>query len=628
MYSEDKKLSTENLQLIKEQDLFKNIPEEYLITAIDKTEDIHLLKGEVAFRKGERYHKGVYFVIKGKIKLSSYNNYFITVCKSNLVGLSTFLGKTMYSMDAIAESDSDLLFINELCIYRLMEYSEEFRLKLIDAIKKRLIDLGNDFNIFKIDSTFKSVGNCVSAPIITIHTGKSVFEAVNIMNNHSISSLLVVTRKQNFKGLITAKTLMSKFVANIEKGSNIFEVEKYMDTNPLIFPPEFPIVEAITKMESLSITHALVEKNGKPIGIVSLNDLEKALCKNTTIYCSYIERMSSFDELKTIYSSLYLVANSLATTARVSREVLSALSSIHCSLHKKIFTATSDEFYEKENFKLSNYRYCMLSLGSSARKEMDLSPQISYALILDDNIDDEVFNKFQKFINKFLENITNIGYSVSICENQHINSNIVMRRKDWFKEIDSWTSKTYKNTKSCFSCAMDIAAFEGDVTLSWDIRNYIFKRVADRPSIIAHLISITPPVKVPVSQFGSFIVEKEGQNKDMINLKTEGLHYLVNITRLLSIYAGINDIGTIDRINHLSRKGIISKDMANQTIVAYDTITETLISEQINQAINGSAISSYINPTSLSLFYQEKLKRALHFLTIYTSYATNFLKTI
>ena len=175
---------------------------------------------------------------------------------------------------------------------------------------------------------------------------------------------------------------------------------------------------------------------------------------------------------------------------------------------------------------------------------------------------------------------------------------------------------------------MDMAAFEGNVTLSWSVRNYMLKKVIDKPSIMAHLITLSPPIKVPVSQFGSFILEKDGPNAGMFNLQSQGLHYLVNTTRLLSVYAGISDMGTVDRIKHLARKGIIPKDMAIQTISAFDTIVETLINEQINQAFNGSVVTNYINPASLSLFYQEKLKRALHFLTIYTSYGTNLLKNL
>ncbi len=627
MYFLHEKLSKEHISFLKQQELFKNINEEHLVQAITKTEDIHLLKGEVAFRKGEGYHKGIYFVIKGKISLSSANKNLI-VSESDFIGLSTFLGKTIYTMDAIAETDCSLLFVDEFCIYRLMEYSPEFRLKLIDCIKNRLKDLGNNLNIFKIDSTFKSVGNCVSSPIITVFTGKTVQEAIRLMNKHSVSSLLVVTKKQNIKGLITVKNILSDFMTDLESNIKHPEIERYMNSNPIVFPPEYPIVEAIAKMEISSTTHALVEKDGKPFGIVSLDDLEKALFRNSTSYCTHIENISTTNELKNVFSTLYLVANNLATTARLSREVLSAIAAIHHSIHKKAFMLTSKEFIEKENFKLSDHRYCLLILGSGARREMDLSPQINYAIILDDEISQDNLEMFNKFLIRFTENLVTIGYKSPICELRATGKDFVMRYNDWISNIDTWTSKTSKIIKNCFSCAMDMTAFEGDITLSWSIRNYIFKKIADRPSIMAHLIGLYPPAKVPVSQFGSFIVEKDGENKGMFNLQFQGLHYLVNTTRLLSVYAGISDMGTVDRINHLARQGIIPKDMAIQTITAFDTIVETLISEQVNQAANNLPVTSYINPTSLSLFYQEKLKRALHFLTIYTSFATNLLKNV
>ena len=101
-----------------------------------------------------------------------------------------------------------------------------------------------------------------------------------------------------------------------------------------------------------------------------------------------------------------------------------------------------------------------------------------------------------------------------------------------------------------------------------------------------------------------------------------------DFTRLLSIYAGITDMGTIERIEHLERKKLISEELATQAIIAFDTITETLINEQVNQAANNQEVTSYISPASLSLFYQEKLKRALQFATIYTSYGVKFLNEI
>ncbi len=628
MHREHQKLSAENVAKLKGQALFKHVSEEDLSSALTRVEDLHLLKDELAFRKGERYHKGIYFALNGRVALTRPNTSLKIVCENEAVGLSTFLGKTMYTMNAVAETDCDLLFVHELCIYRLMELSDEFRQQLIKCIQTRLNDLENASSTSMMDSTFKSVGNCMSSPVISIQTGKSVTEASRLMSEHNISSLLVVNRKQIVKGLLTSKNLVVKFMTDIEENALHPEVERYMDTKPLVFPPEFPIVEALNEMQAAGATHALVNKNGKPAGVISSHDIAKILFENASVYCAHIDSIKTLDELKQIFSGMYRVAKSLATSSRMSREELTALSSIHHAIQKKVFKITSDEFAGKEGLILSDHRYCFLILGSGARREMDLRPQINYAVILDDETNGETFKKFQEFLAKFTSNLIAVGYYSSICDRRATGSDFVMRYSDWLKEVDQWASKTSTEIKSCFSCVTDMAAFDGDITLAWGVRNYMLKKIADKPSVMAHLITLSPPVKVPVSQFGSFIVEKDGPNKDMFNLQTQALHYLVNTTRLLSVYAGINDMSTVERIEHLARKRIIPEDMATQTIIAFDTIVETLINEQVNQSINGQPVTNYINPTSLSLFYQEKLKRALHFLTIYTSFGTNLLKEL
>ena len=236
---------------------------------------------------------------------------------------------------------------------------------------------------------------------------------------------------------------------------------------------------------------------------------------------------------------------------------------------------------------------------------------------------------FMEFAAKYHENLVNIGYYPHNSNDDVMTVNMVHKYSKWIEEIDGWSSKGSKSDKKyAFAMLIDIAALDGDIKLAWSIRNYVLKKAADRPAILSTLVKQYPAIKIPVSQFGSFIVEKDGEYEGSFNLKTQVLSYIVNITRLLAIYAGITDMGTIERIEYLERKKIISEELATQAIIAFDTITETLINEQVNQSISNQKVTSYISPASLSLFYQEKLKRALQFATIYTSYGVKFLNEI
>ena len=370
-------------------------------------------------------------------------------------------------------------------------------------------------------------------------------------------------------------------------------------------------------------------QNSKPAGIVSIHNISTMLFENSHLYCAHIDSMTNLDELKQVFKQIYRVARTLATSSRVSREELTALSSIHRAIHKKAFQLTSDAFKAEKNFKLTDYSYCYLLLGAGARREMDLRPQINNAFILADDMPDTAEKQFKEFAAKYHENLVNIGYYPHNSNDDVMTVNLVLKYSKWLEEIDGWSSKGSKsNKKYALPMLIDVAALEGDIKLAWSIRNYVLKKAADRPAILTALVKQYPAIKIPVSQFGSFIVEKEGKYEGMFNLKTQALSYIVNITRLLSIYAGITDMGTIERIEHLERKKLISEELATQAIIAFDTITETLINEQVNQAANNQEVTSYISPASLSLFYQEKLKRALQFATIYTSYGVKFLNEI
>lgn len=630
MMTEDIQILPENIiEKLKKQDLFKNVTSEEIKTAITRYEEIHVLTGELTFRKGERYHKGIYFLIGGDIVLSRANSDIKLVCNNCPIGLSTFLGKTMYTMDAIAQSDCDLLFVHEFCIYKLMEISEPFRKQLIKDIQKRLTHLDNSSNTFLMQSIYQTVGGCMRSPVITIQTNKSVIEASRIMTEHKINSLLVMNRKQIVKGIITTQHLTTRFMTDLDNNIKHPEVEKYMDVEPVTFPPEFPIVEALNELQIAGKTHGVVMKDGKPAGIVSIHGISLMLLENSHLYSAHIEHMSSLNELKTVFTHIYRAARTLATSSRVSREVLTAMSAIHRAIYKKAFQLTSLEFKKEKNFNLSDHIYAYLLIGTGARREMDLRPQVNHAFIISDEEPDSAVELFKEFINKLHENLVYIGYHSLSSQDELATLNVAMKYSEWLADIDIWASKEAdKQHKFSFSFIMDAVALEGDITLAWSIRNYMLKKVEDKPSIISKLAKLYPPVKIPVSQFGGFIVDKDGKHAGMINLKTQVLSYIVNTTRLLAIYAGINDISTIDRIEHLARKKIITDELAMKAIIAFDTITETLINEQISQSVNNQNVTGYINPTSLSLFYQEKLKRALQFSTIYTSYGVNLLHAI
>jgi len=99
---------------------------------------VELNSGEKLFERGETYHKGIYIIIKGSILFARNGELVKEMKHGDLVGISTFLGKSSYMVDAVAKTDVQLIFIPEIFIYNLITDYDSFKIKFYDLVKERI----------------------------------------------------------------------------------------------------------------------------------------------------------------------------------------------------------------------------------------------------------------------------------------------------------------------------------------------------------------------------------------------------------------------------------------------------------------------------------------------------------
>lgn len=244
-----KKISDDSaiIKIMQSFYLFNHVPAERLAVVTGKAQLVTLEKDEYLFKRGESYHRGVYILLEGSVVLYPDQASKIDMTYGDLVGLTTFLGKSNYSVTAKADADSELVFLPEICIYKLMEEFEDFRTKYNKMTFDRLSKItgGNPAGI--TENTYKSVGGCMVTPVFTIQGRKTVFEASAVMAEHKIGSLVVTSPEGDLEGILTSKGLVHKYLGNPSRAPVPDAVSHYMNPDPVAIPPEFPIVEAIAE---------------------------------------------------------------------------------------------------------------------------------------------------------------------------------------------------------------------------------------------------------------------------------------------------------------------------------------------------------------------------------------------
>lgn len=117
------------------------------------------------------------------------------------------------------------------------------------------------------------------SPLYTVSPATGVAEAVALMNEKAISSVIVAAEDATMQGLITLRELLAGLHA---RGGSIMTATcgDIMKTNPPTATPDDTVDHLRSLMTELHITHVPVMKEGKLAGILSFHDIARSAIKD------------------------------------------------------------------------------------------------------------------------------------------------------------------------------------------------------------------------------------------------------------------------------------------------------------------------------------------------------------
>jgi CBS domain-containing protein len=206
------------------------------------------------------------------------------------------------------------------------------------------------------------------------------------------------------------------------------------------------------------------------------------------------------------------------------------------------------------------------------------------------------------------------------------NPEMSMRLSDWKNKVRNWVDGSAGKSILWSNIVFDYDGLAGDEKLVWELREYINMKISQKPIFLIYMLENDSNQRKPINLFGKFITEKEGEHAGKMNMKVAALAFIVDVTRAFTLKCGLNDLNTIERLKHLRRKKILSDELVSQTQDAYEILVDITLNEQIRQAYAGESISKFVNPDSLSMYNQEKLRKALNHMSKFLSVGLKYFK--
>ncbi len=264
--------------------------------------------------------------------------------------------------------------------------------------------------------------------------------------------------------------------------------------------------------------------------------------------------------------------------------------------------------------------YAWVCAGSQARREQTSHSDQDNGLIIDDAMEPEHapwFEALARFVNDGL-NACGFVY----CPGEVMASNPEWRQTEsvWRSYFDRWINQPEPKALMLSSIFFDLRVVHGERRLLSNLRGRILEQTPRNQLFLGHLARNALSHRPPLGFFRDFVLVHDGKHDDTLDLKHSGLVPIIDMARLYALAEGLPEIGTVERLEAAAGTPSLSQGGAANLQDAFEFISRLRLEHQAAQIQRGEEADNYLSPAQLSKLEREHLKDA--FKVVQTMQAT------
>lgn len=454
-----------------------------------------------------------------------------------------------------------------------------------------------------INSTLmnSSIAELFNSPATTIESNQSITETTKKMTELNHSAVLVMNDEQ-LVGIVTDKDLRRRcLAAGVSPSSPISTI---MTAEPQCVTVNNNAFDTLMLMQQKGFHHLPVIRHGSIAGMITVTDLMRQESENSSHLTGMIRKAKSLEELidasKLLPSIQVKLIRLGASAEHLGKSVSAITTAITCRLIG---------FAEEKNGP-APVPYLWVAAGSHARQEQSSHSDQDNALIISDEMkpeDDVWFKELATFV---CDGLAACGYVY--CPGEVMATNPKWRQtvSVWNGYFNSWIDTPEPMALMYSTIFFDLFAVHGENKFLTEIRNNILHKTKRSTLFLALLSRNALKLSPPLGFFRDFVLEDDGEHKDMLDLKHKGIAPIVELARIYALTEGISSINTINRLKAAAGTPSLSKEASDDLIDALEFLGSLRIEHQAKQIKSNQPADNYLAPSSLSKLEREHLKDA------------------
>lgn len=461
------------------------------------------------------------------------------------------------------------------------------------------------------------VGDVVKKKLEVIAASDTIQHAADKMARLQIGSLLVRNPSQELVGIITDKDLRTKVVA---RGLDYrTPVENIMSSPVHTIPSNTMCFDALLHMMNRQVHHLAVQKGDDILGVLTAHDIMVHQGSSPIALFREIQSQRTIGGLYPLAEKVPLIVRTLVQEGAKANNITRMISVLNDQIVDRVLALLEDEVGQPP------YPYCWMMFGSEGRQEQTFKTDQDNALIYENPTDEWEQIKaaklyFRRFGNRAIEHLAKCGYP--LCKGEMMASNPRWRKpySTWRSYFDRWMSAPEPQAVLHATIFFDFRGGHGAGQICERLRDHLVREAPRKGIFLMHLAKDCLTGKPPLTFFRNFMVEKDGQHKNRLDLKTRGLVPFVDFGRIMALRHGIRETNTMSRLQALADQDLIPHELYAETRDAYEFQMHLRLIHQYKMMEAGETPDNYIDPAELSDVEKQTLKEAFGVISRIQSY--------
>lgn len=446
-----------------------------------------------------------------------------------------------------------------------------------------------------------TIESLLNHEVISLSPQDTVNDAAKLMSEHRISSLIIL-EQQALAGILTDRDLRSRVLAKGLDGT--VKIDDVMTKQPCCIDKTGLLFEASMLMSTHNIHHLPVVDGKSVVGMITTTDIVRTQNNQPIFLIGEINRQQNLDGLVRISERFPALLQSLIEAEAGAQEIGRILTLLSDTLTRQLLKLAHLKYGQ------APFSYSWIVFGSQGRMDQTAGSDQDNAMILSQQPDDEQA-MFFKAVSEF------VCHGLDACGFVYCPGEIMAQTDKWRVDLVTWQQYFSKwvNTPSPqallnTSIFFDMRLLEGDESLFEQLQQHVLKQTKGNQIFIASMAALAVSSTPPLGFFGKFVLERDGEENKVLDLKLRGVAIINDIARVYALHEGISEVSTLARLDKLLGRHILSKKDVKNLKDAMEFVASMRLKNQGEQLKAGKTPNNYLQPKEMSRLMRHQLKDA------------------